>query len=383
MSVLQKLKHIFDKLNTVSIFDTPVAEQQRFLQQLSAPKDDWARSYSQYLCQNALMRRGLPLLLNCAAFFLLPLYGWKLRKNSITADRETPKNRAVLLFAGESDIVPPSLWQEFDILQDPDFQGKLHLTRADRVYLRQLRCKYPLSFYFRLKCTLKIAMYSCAIDFNHPKAILSSEEYSFTCSLLTDYCQTRGVEHINIMHGEKLYFIRDTFVHFDRFYIWDPHYAELFQALRAENGQFRVELPPSLQFSQLEPAEKTADYTYYLGNETREQIECILANLTILQNRGARVAIRLHPRYFSSSEFLCGDNRGFFIERESHCSIRESLQRTGCALSLYSTVLLQAAFNNIPYAVDDLSNPSRFEKLREMRSFLLSKPCTLLSELIR
>lgn len=384
MSMLQKLKSMFTKFQLPSIFDVPVEEQRRFLQHLPPPKDDLERSYFQYLCQNTLMKRGAPFLSNCAAIPLLPLYKWKLQriKAGDGVESGAESRRAVFLFSGPSNIVPDSLWGEFDILQERDFQKKLRLTQADLDYLRKVRRKYPFAFYFRLKCMLKLAMYSHAIDSSHPKAIICSEEYSFTCSFLTDYCRFRGVEHINVMHGEKLYFIRDSFVHFDRFYVWDQHYVDLFKDLSAEEMQFRIEIPPSLRFPPREPIEKQVDYTYYLGNETLEQIEHILANLAILRERGARVAIRLHPSYFSHSKFLCEDPRGFVIERKEDCSIEESLLHTGCAISLYSTVLLQAAFNNVPYAIDDLSNPFLFKQIKDMRFLLLSKPCTLLSELI-
>lgn len=382
MNILQKLKQIFDKFQAKSIFDVPVATQQLFFEQLPSPRDDLERSYLQYLCQKSLMRRGFPLLLNCAAIFLLPLYCWMLRKAATGINGDEEKNGAIFPFFENPETLPLSLRQEFDIQRKPDFQKKMHLTQADFHYLQQIRRKYPFSFYFRLKCMLKLAMYSYAIDSSHPKAIICSQEYAFTCSFLTDYCHFRGVEHISVMHGEKGYYIRDSFVHFDRFYVWDQHYMDLFKDLGAEETQFRIEVPPSLRFPSLEPIEKQVDYTYYLGNETSEQIEHILANLTILQNRGARVAIRLHPVYFSHSKFLSEDTRGFLIEQKGDCSIEESLLRTGCAISLYSTVLLQAAFNNIPYAVDDLSNPSLFKQMKDMRFLLLSKPCTFLSELI-
>lgn len=382
MSMLQKLKAIFEKAQPVSIFDVPVAEQRRFWEQFPKPKDDLERSYYQYLCQRYLMRRGRGALLNCGAIFLLPLYCWTLRKATTGINGDEGKKGAIFPFFENPETLPLSLRQEFDIQRKPDFQKKMHLTQADFHYLQQIRRKYPFSFYFRLKCMLKLAMYSYAIDFSHPKAIICSQEYSFTCSFLTDYCRFRGVEHINIMHGEKLYFIRDSFVHFDRFYVWDQHYVDLFKGLGAEETQFRIEVPPSLRFPPLEPIDKQMDYTYYLGNETLEQIEDILANLAILRERGAKVAIRIHPIYFSHSKFLRENPRGFAIEQKEDCSIEESLLRTGCAISLYSTVLLQAAFNNIPYAIDDLSNPLLFKRLKEMRYLLLSKPYTLLSELI-
>ena len=81
---------------------------------------------------------------------------------------------------------------------------------------------------------VKLAMYRYQYEVYHPKAMIVDEEYSYTSSFLTEYCHRLGVEHIDIMHGEKLYFIRDTFFCFDRCYVWDGYYRDLFCQLRAE-----------------------------------------------------------------------------------------------------------------------------------------------------
>ena len=75
---------------------------------------------------------------------------------------------------------------------------------------------------------VKLAMYRYQYEVYHPKAMIVDEEYSYTSSFLTEYCHRLGVEHIDIMHGEKLYFIRDTFFCFDRCYVWDGYYRDLF-----------------------------------------------------------------------------------------------------------------------------------------------------------
>ena len=383
MSMVQRLKRAFQKLNSgYSVFEAPPEAQRKFLEALPEPKDDIERSYLQYRCQNFLLRRGIPVLLNCAALPLLPLYAWKLRRNRAEAEASAEERSAVLLYASDPGIVPDTLREEFHITQVKDFQGKMSLTEEDMAFLRELRGRYPLSFYFRLKCMLKVAMYSHTISVHRPEAVICSEEYSFTSSLLTEYCRQRDTLHINVMHGEKLFFIRDTFFHFDRCYVWDQHYVDLFRELRTEQTQFRMELPPSMRFTGEACVPKTVDYTYYLANEPREQVEAILRNLAQLREQGAVVAIRLHPVYFEHSGFLYEDNRGFLIERPTELSIEASLLRTGCAISLYSTVLQQAALNGIRFAIDDVSDARKYARLADLRFICLDKPHELLSDLI-
>lgn len=382
MNLLQSLKGLYQTLTgSQTIFSVPVDRQRRFLEQIPQPQDDWARSYAQYRCQCFLMKRGVPLLLNCAAMVMLPVYTRKLRRQTPPAPSEKTGS-ALLFFGGSERIVPDSLRREFEIVPDRDFQQHLLLTAEDLHYLGRLRKRYPLSFYFRFKCMAKIAMYRSAVTCCSPKAVICSEEYSFTSSLLTDYCRMLGVEHINIMHGEKLYYIRDSFFRFDRCYVWDNHYAELFRDMRAAPEQFRVEVPPSLRLEKGEPVSDRVDFTYYLGNETTEQVICIIRSLAALQARGYRTAIRPHPVYHAHSEFLFQDAQGLIVEKANEFPIEESLWRTGHVVSLYSTVLLQGIFNGIPVLIDDLTDPPHYQQLKQMRFLAMEQPHTLLSQWI-
>lgn len=61
--------------------------------------------------------------------------------------------------------------------------------------------------------------------------------------MLTDYFHTRGVKNINVQHGEKLMFIRDSFFHFDECYVWGDYYVKMFVRMKAEPNQFIVSVP--------------------------------------------------------------------------------------------------------------------------------------------
>lgn len=383
MSILQRLKQLFVKATSgYTFFDVPVAEQQRFLAAMAEPVDDIERSYLQYCCQNRMLRHGMALLLNCAALPMSAVYSIRLRRSS-RLEAPLQSGGAVLLFSGSPQIVPNSLREEFDIVQLSDFQDSLCMAEEDRFYLRELRRRYPFSFYFRFKCMLKIAMYRRVFLQYAPDAVICSSEYSFTSSLLTDYCRKNGIEHINIMHGEKAFNLRDTFFRFDRCYVWDAHYVSLFMDLRAESSQFRIEVPPSLRFPKKETAFPCVDYTYYLAAEPREQVEAILQSLSILANRGSSVAVRPHPQHLDCLRFLQENSFGISVELPSEVPIEDSILRTGHVMAMYSTVLLQGIFNGVPIVVDDISNRERYEKFRQLRFIFMEKEHGLLSELTR
>ena len=364
-----------------TLFDVPMARQKAILEGLPEPKDLLKRAYAQYRCQMMLERPNLRAGYQLAAMLLLPVYRRQLLRRPASRKEETAD--AVFAFGGPDTILPCSLRQEYPgIRQVRDFQNALFLTREDCSFLRELARRYPTAFYFRFKCMAKLAMYRSLYETYRPKAIIVSEEYSYTSSFLTEYCHRLGVEHINVMHGDKLYDIHDTFFCFDRCYIWDQFYRDLFCELRAEPTQFRMEMPPSMQPWDAQDVEKAVDYTYYLQAETSQMLEKIAKSLQTLQKSGAVVAVRPHPLY-SDMETVRRLFSDFEIEETAEVGIETSILRTRHVIGLYSTVLYQAHINHVPVVIDDLTAPERFAQLKSLRYIMLDKPHGLLSALLQ
>lgn len=364
-----------------TLFDVPMARQKAILEGLPEPKDLLKRAYAQYRCQMMLERPILRAGYQLAAMLLLPVYRRQLLRRPASRKEETAD--AVFAFGGPDTILPCSLRQEYPgIRQVRDFQNALFLTREDCSFLRELARRYPTAFYFRFKCMAKLAMYRSLYETFRPKAIIVSEEYSYTSSFLTEYCHRLGVEHINVMHGDKLYDIHDTFFCFDRCYIWDQFYRDLFCELRAEPTQFRMEMPPSMQPWDAQDVEKAVDYTYYLQAETSQMLEKIAKSLQTLQKSGAVVAVRPHPLY-SDMETVRRLFSDFEIEETAEVGIETSILRTRHVIGLYSTVLYQAHINHVPVVIDDLTAPERFAQLKSLRYIMLDKPHGLLSALLQ
>lgn len=380
MRLLQFLMRKFGKISLRNGFYGPaLAIQREFLERLPSPKDDWERSYLQYRCQRFLQGGFWSFAANCAAALLLPVYWFSLRERNAPLSQSCG---AALLFAGSSNIVPRSLWEEYDIVQMKDFQNHMRLDREDRVYLRALRRRYPFAFYFRFKCMVKVAMYSAAIARCHPEAIICSEEYSFTSSLLTDYCRRCHVKHINFQHGVKIIFIREAFFHFDQCYLWDQHSVDLMKLLHAEPGQFLIERPPCLCLKGMTTGLERVDYTYYLQVPSPMELERVMNSLTVLRDWGVKIAVRPHPLHIDMVKSLYQDSTGFLLEDPRDVPIEQSLLRTNCAISPSSAVLIQAAYNDIPIVIDDISIPGLYEDLCERKYVCAMMQHKKLSELL-
>lgn len=381
MGLANKLKDLAVKLeiSNDSVFGFPVEKQKQYIEHFPEPKDDIQRSYFQYKCQMRFNKPIITFVLNIASFPLLILY--LLKRGSKTTNSD--KSVANIFFAdGKPDnIIPNILRNSIGDIAVINEKKEL-LTKEDKRFIRAIWKRYPFSFQFVVKCLLKVRYYSYEINRVNPQNIIVCNEYSFTSSVLTKYCEERGINHINVMHGEKLYYMRDSFFRFHECYIWDDYYRELFLKMRAAQSQFKVAIPPSLQFPNNITVSKTKDYTYYFGWESGETLKSIVLAMNELEKNGYKVAIRPHPRYTDLDEI-----RNYAPELEiedNRCiSIEQSLMRTNNAISVYSTVLNQAYNNGIGIVIDDFSDKEKFEKLEERQYIMINKPHILLSSLLK
>jgi hypothetical protein len=365
------------KQNKAALFNYDVDEQAEFMRKLGTPNDDIERSYFQYKCQMKLLGGFTAFIYGLASIPLLMYYRIRLKRVSILED--ALYTDALFFYHGQDDIIPDSIKAVYEITQLNDFQSRMALNKDDTLFLRELSKRHPWAWHFRLKCLLKVAIYSYHIRQYNPQVIIVSEEYSFTSSVLTVYCERLGVEHINVMHGEKLYDMTDSFFHFHKCYVWDEHYKALFIDLFAEPTQFTVEKPPAQLPWSVCKGQKAIDYTYYLGVEKHKILEKIFESLLIFLRAGYVVAVRPHPRYSSLDEVkaIFSD---FIIEDNTQISVRDSVLRTKNVVSLYSTVLSQAKTNGVNIIVDDVTHQSDYNKLHVLRYYIVSQPHNRLSE---
>ncbi len=361
------------------VFTYDVNKQKNYIKKLGVPKDDVQRSYFQYKCQMQLYGKWIAILLNILSFPLSVVYLFKY--GSKQAIKSEGKRDAVFFRDGKPEnILPKSLKEEFINLEVSPRDG-MRLDKCDKIFIRRIIARYPFSWQFILKCIIKIARYSYSIAKYHPTAIIVCAEYSFTSSVLTFYCRQKGIKHIDVMHGEKLYYMRDSFFEFDRCYVWDSYYVKLFNSMMAKKDQFIIEVPDSMVFEDKNRKTDQYDYTYYLAAESIEVLQKIANALYILKGKEKKVSVRPHPRY-SNMKIIKKLFSFVNIEDTGILPIENSLMQTKYAISLYSTVLNQAVCNSVPIVIDDISNPKNFKKLKELEYICLNKRHQVLSELI-
>ena len=375
---LRKLAVLLERRQD-ALFSYDIGKQKKYIEKLGDPRDEIERSFFQYECQMQFNGKIITFLLNLISFPMTILYWFKYEKK-VQVNREEKKSLVFFRDGKPGNILPKSLQKRYATIESDPVEGAI-LTAEDRKFIKGIIHRYPFSWHFILKCLIKIGRYSFVIEAYSPDAIAVCAEYSFTSSALTAYCKQRNIKHIDVMHGEKMYYMRDSFFKFDECYIWDEYYGKILASLKADKDQFVVEIPASLKFEGELIRTHIYDYTYYLGAETEEVLKKIAEYLGQLHKRGNRISIRPHPRY-SDMDFV---KRLFYfanVEDTKEVSIEQSLLQTEAAISLYSTVLNQALCNSIPIIVDNISNPENFNKLKELGYMCLYKEHKLLSDIV-
>lgn len=381
------LKKLYRKfgMNSLSFFKFSRDSQKKYIDSLKIPNTAIEKSYNQYLCQKFLMNKLIVFIMNIISYFLIPIYEMNLLKNEKKYQICIEKCDAVFFTDGIGvDTLPKSLIQQYKKIKTIKFGEKIFISKEELAYFNNIKNwrKYPP--YFRLKIILKAAMYFSAIKLYNPKAFFSYCESSFTSQIITEWLENKSIKNINIMHGEKLYLIADSFSSFSEFYVWDEHYKNLLIELKADKNQFIVELPLKLNtvnknHKKSYDSNNIYDITYYLSDEGEKELSNIAEILKKMNNY--KIKIRMHPRG-NNKQLVEKCFNDFFIEYPNDVSLVDSFDTTRYICSLNSTVLFEGYLNGKEVIIDDISNKTKFEKQKDLEYIMFKKKHILLSKML-
>lgn len=367
--LLKLVKKLF---SSIDIINLTKKEQIEFLTTLDTENlDNFKRSYNQYLCQKYFSKSSYLLLTVISFFTLFPSIILLLLKRIFIKKSEVKYDNVLRVVSNE--IIPDSLKNGSMINSKNDTS----LGIKDLKIIFKLIIKYPLSFYFIQKNIIKLAIISNDIYMYSNKKFIVNDEYSFSSSFVTEYCERNGILNINIMHGDKLFYIRDAFCSFHKFYVWDKHYIELFLDLHADEGQFILEKPSLFDYNDILKNSNT--FKYYLdGFESEEQVITLLESLKNIQDKYT-IILRKHPRYEFSKKI---ENLliGFTIENKD-INIKKSIIESEYICAQYSTVLLEGYFAGKTIIINDLF--ININKLEELDYIITKKDFLKLSDFIK
>lgn len=373
--------------------------EKALMNRLGAPRDDIDRAYFHYQGRNLGAQRSLleKMMREIPAMLLaLPALLF-FRARNLFPGKKSPCD--AVCFCPEQvflkimmEDLPPELTAEFPQMQTHTrpasglvrYAGARLDRQGAKLWWKAVR-RRPAAFYVNFYLLLHLA-HCCELIYTYaPKAIISAQtESDFATSLLTEYCESKRVLYIGIMHGETVRSMIRAYVRFSRFYVWNEETAEMFIATGSPREIFRIydskRLLPCYQ-AQEHPA---YFLSYYLGGEKEPAMRELKERLDILAKRGLKCKVRPHPRATDMAAFhQIFDGGAVETEDVRQVSLKDSVENSEYIASVCSTVLSEAYASKMKIVIDDMSSYITIDDLRDRMYINLKRPHLPLSELLR
>ena len=378
MSIIGKINELKIKIiNNSSYKQYDIDEILAYINSFPEPKTNIERSFFQYKCNSKLygVKKGTAVIRNIVCF--LPFWVLLLKKGR--AGRAERYDYIFIADEHKMDIIPEKYKNSY--LQLSRAQGWL-LGKKEKQILSRLWRKYPFSYYFLLKNLVKLANYNWAIETYRPKAVLCSCEYSFTSSFLTEYCNSRRIPHINIMHGYNMVDLKCPFSTFDIMSIWDSFFIKAYEVMRCGTKEFEIEKPSCIRLKKTEVNNDIPVLKYYTQNFVKTTIPTLKKLRMTAEKNRMRLVIRCHPAYPFDQEDLEEFSTALF-EDARQVNIEQSINHADYVIARNSTVLYQASQIDKKILIDDVSIPQEYIESRKKGAFLWENSNTkLLSEFL-
>lgn len=362
-----------------AFFDRNIEDDIKVFKKLH-PKDDFGRSIAQHKCQVYPFKKDV-FKLNLTALFLTPIVMLALL---IKKKKNNVKDNNSIVVCYNCFNLPGSLPDTFhgvDISCLSSAECQYHLTSKDVLFLLRFFIRSVLHPFLSFRVLLKVAKYRAIIDsFSNLKAIAITGEFSDTSSAMTQYCCEKGIKHYNFMQGDMFGSPRVAFFHFDKCFVWDQHYVDIFVEYGASPEQFVISKPELLKKIESGKINKTIDFLYYLGGYPNEDLPSIRKALDKLIAQGFSCEVRPHPHW---SDMVAVNKvfDGIPIQDTKDVNVNDSILMTRNVIGLCSTVLIQAYYNDVDVVIDDFSSHEKFKMLESYKYIMLNKPHKLLSDI--
>ncbi len=359
-------------------FERDIENDIKFFQRLY-PKDDFGRSIAQHRCQVYPFKKDV-LFLNSLALLMTPvvLLALLIKKRVFVKDDQSS---IICYYCFNLPYSLPDALSKEKLGYLTSEECPFFLSKADLMFLLGFFSRSICHPFLAFRVMLKVAKYRAIIDsYSQLKAIAITGEFSDTSSAMTKYCNKRGIKHYNFMQGDMFGSPRVAFFHFDKCYVWDQHYVDIFVAYGASPEQFVISTPELLKRIESNNINKTIDFLYYLGGYPNEDLPSIRTALDKLIARGFLCEVRPHPRW-SDMEAVNKEFDGIPIQDTKAVNVNDSILMTKNVIGLCSTVLIQAYYNDVNVIIDDMSCPDKYHLLESYKYIMLNKPHKLLSEI--
>jgi len=206
------------------------------------------RSLAQHLCQRALIGSVAINGLRRVVFGLaLPVLLLLFVLSSL-------RSRKIPTLNSRPDLVV-FFWSErlYKFVEEATFQGQTYVLHRDkrayfgnqeiRFLMRAIAACRRMLWYPELLCNLArwLGYYGYVTTHYHPKtAVVHFFEGTVSSSLMTAYLHEKGLQHIDVQHGEIMFVATSAFCQFDEVRLWGEHFRRIVVSSHGPGGNVKV-----------------------------------------------------------------------------------------------------------------------------------------------
>lgn len=256
------------------------------------------------------------------------------------------------------------------------------IDKSARHIIKECLKKYPFAFYMNLSIILHLSRYYKLILQYNPKAFITTlTELDYTTSIITNYCEEKGIKYIGVQHGEYCYNPAMAYVRFSEYYAWDKETIENMELVNTKIDYAHIYTPERLTPQFHKNSNPQFFLTFYLSGENETDLVKLKEVLLRFTRNGYNCCVRKHP-HFLSVDLIHNlfDKTNIVVEDNSAVSIGESISNTKYIVSHISTVLTQGFVNNMPIVLDDVIGDLNY--LKKIHYPNIKRATMLFSELI-
>lgn len=337
--------------------------------------DDYQRSYYQYMlrekygdCKSKYFRKFVYYTIGHLFYFYLIVKS----KRKLNVEEQTVVYYKI---SNNRDIIPPEFKTAFVVNMGKNF----YFDYNAKIIFKKIKKLSLGDWTYLFEVLYSLSNYAYILNKHKPKRIITTYESSCSSSVLTLLCNMSNVEHIDFMHGEKLYSHLNTLAHFNKIYVWDEYYIDLYNRLQFKYDDIIV-LNPWINKEKSDLSIEK-DICFYLNYETQNSLNEFSKIINKLTLRGINVMIRPHPSQYEDIIKMNIIDRKL-IENPFSVSIFDSINQTEKIVSRFSTVLYQAYSMNKEVVIDDVTNTEQYSQLKDAGYIMIQKKHMLLSEIL-
>jgi len=361
MIILNKLLYFFGKIiSPKPVLGLDYIRSKNYFDMQEPANDLIDASFKQYRAQKFLRGDYRSFILNILSFFLIVIF---LLKNTFKRNKNlcVTANSAFIEFANRDALTLKRhlsfLPDEIHLIYNHQIGKSLSLNQIAQILSDSFKHNCIFEFYYILKIFRGLYIYNSLFSSSNVTKIYVSYEFSFICSHLTYFCSKNNIQHINIMHGDKLFNIRDSYSSFHICYVWDTFYRNLFKHLRSITPEYRLFDVNTICFHTKKNSLKNVKIIYYLGAESKTEMVNVCVTLSAISDRlnfsKEDIFIRPHPRYSKLSDVISIFNEFSIDLLNDECCI---FCNSDIIISKFSSMLIRGYYANKTIFIDDVSD---------------------------